>query len=89
MKSEEPFKRHEDALVAYGIAVKLDPNFLTAYKNQVLILFQLKRFKDALKVLDSAVSIAPEVPSFVLLREYILKELELNEEAPAALKPSF
>lgn len=51
---------HEDALLAYGRAMELDPNCIDPYFNQSNCFISLARFSEALIVLDELIGFAPD-----------------------------
>ncbi len=75
---------HEDALTAYGEAIRLDPAMDQPLIGRGNVNVRLGRFADALADYDRAVALAPTAAAVHLNRAVILRRLGRLEEALAA-----
>lgn len=62
-------------------AVRLNPQYVTALRNQVYVLEKLKRYEEAAEVMDRAVPLAPNDPVLLSSRGLLLARLGNAERA--------
>ena len=68
-------KRYDHALVSYGHAIQLNPDYTEAYFNQGVTFGELKRYDDALVSFDRAIQLNPEMN--YLLGDFISTKMHL------------
>ena len=51
---------NEDAIIAYGKALEIDPSNVSAWNNKGIVLSRLKRFEEAIICYDQAIERNPE-----------------------------
>ena len=52
-------KRYEEAIAAYEQAIRLDPNYASAYNNKGTALNDLKRYEEAIAAYEQAIRLDP------------------------------
>ena len=77
-------ERHEEALVAFEVAIRLDPEDAEAHNNKGNALFELGRHDEALAAYEEAIRLDPDDADFYDNKGNALSELERHEEALAA-----
>ena len=74
-------KRYEEALAAYEAAIRLDPNFHTAYYNKGDVLRDLKHYKEALAAYEQTIRLNPNYIDAYYKKGLVLHDLRRYEEA--------
>jgi serine/threonine protein kinase len=77
-------KRYEEALVAYEQAIRLDPNYASAYHKKGEALYTLKRYEEALVAYEQALRLNPNYAYAYNNKGNALYNLKRYEEALAA-----
>ncbi len=77
-------KRYEEAIAAYDQAIRLDPNYATAYINKGNALNNLKRSEEAIAAYDQAIRLNPNYATAYNDKGNALYDLKRSEEAIAA-----
>jgi tetratricopeptide (TPR) repeat protein len=77
----------EKALSEYAVALEMDPDDAEALAHVGLILFQARRYDDALQYVDHALRTDPRYPEGLFIRGFILlRGLDRPQDAIAALE---
>jgi len=82
-KGQEYFAQddYNNAVLAYGKAIKQEPNFTEAYQERARSFFCINQFSKAIKDLDKAINNDPNNPVLYYLRGLAYYSLD-NEEVP-------
>ncbi|RNJ75766.1 MAG: tetratricopeptide repeat protein, partial [Thaumarchaeota archaeon S15] len=78
-------RRFEEALEAYGRAIKIEPGLARARIGRAITLYFLGQYEDALAECDRAAALSPEEASLHFVRGFVLLGIGLHEEALTAL----
>jgi len=78
-------QKYDEALAAYGQAIRLDPNDAFAYHYKGVALDELKRYEEALAALDQAIRLDPNSATAYENKGFALMNLKRYEEALVAL----
>jgi len=80
------FKRHDEALVAYDEAIRLDPKHARAYIGKGRTLVNLKRYDEALDAYDEAIRLDPKDAVAYNGKGIALSDLKRYDEALVAFE---
>src|SRR5579859_2150434 len=79
-------KRYDYALEAFEQALSRDPNYLEAYQEKGLTLFELERYDYALEVFEEALRLKPRVVALVIAKGQTLHALKRYNDALATFE---
>ncbi len=79
-----PAGKYDEAVQAYDEAIKLDPEYASAWHNKGTALYYLGRYDEAILACDKAIRLDPEDASAWNNTGYALKRLGRTTEANAA-----
>ncbi len=77
-------RRYREALQAYERALQLNPQFVKAFNNRGVTLYELRYYEDALTAHDQAIALQPNKAISHYYRSRALKQLGKLEEAQRA-----
>ena len=77
-------ERYEEAIAAYGQAIKIQPKYYEAWYAKGYSLYRLQRYEEAIASYEKVIQLQPEEPMAWYVRGLILGELQRYEDAIAS-----